>query len=732
VALTDEALWLRLIACKFSAPITMPALFLRKLAAVVLLATTSYGESRLLIQSAPALDAYRIQWAAGDKLLVSKSRRGEIRVWKADSGSLLQALPPVDPMGAAIAVSPDGSLIAGIRNGRAVVMKRLTGATVWEDGDAETRSIARLDPPFLTIASVGLVKRVDFTKQVVTHRWNVDGDRGVSGIDLMNDGATAVFLSDRTAVALDRDFKEIGRINSDKAVPFYFGVAAGDSLALATFGGVFVASIKGKENQWRSATQSPAAFGVRLSPDGLALAVGNNNGTVTIRSTADLKELWQTPPIQGINDLAWSSDQSKLAFATSSAGMVVLDAKSGEILQSFGAEKGIDPMEVADRVLFDGRAQWLGILRADDRFVHVPLSDGDVRFFNTQQAVQPATRPQSESARDLILPKSPRFRYQNDGRLIEKLAPPSADVFDSGTCGTDGIYFRNREHVFIQRTAGGKTGKEGIFPLGIGLRCIFSADGRHALHDAAAGKPEYVVRKAPTWEVAGVIPKQPGDDTLTAVWVAPDQQWLTWMGHTGMWRYDFKTQQRTELVPSLGSRNDMLAGTHASAPGWFLTFSTFANPARYRIHAARDGSVLHEPKPWRAFADELDLQVVGVSSNKRGLWMCGSGSRPILVDLETGQPVLRLHVFDDSTYLWETPDGKVAGSPEAKSKCLFIPDDGYQRLESPEVGSARCEGHPAVLRPISVDLNQLVSTGPPSAFLNESPGFPDGAGKSRA
>lgn len=604
-------------------------------------------------------------------------------------------------MGAAIAVSPDGSLIAGIRNGRAVVMKRLTGATVWEDGDAETRSIARLEPPFLTIASVGLVKRVDFTRQVITHRWNVEGDRGVSGIDLMNDGATAVFLSDRAAVALDKDFKEVGRIKSDKPAPYYFGVAAGDSLALATFGGVFVASIQGNENQWRHATQSPAAFGVGLSPDGLALAVGNTNGTVTIRSTADLKELWQTLPIQGINDLAWSSDQSKLAFATSPAGMVVLDAKSGEKLQSFGAEQGIDPMEVADRVLFDGRAQWLGIVREDDRFVHVSLSDGDVRFFNTKQAVQPATRPQSESAQDLILPQSPRFRLQNDGRLIEKLVPPSADVFDSGTCGTDGIYFRNREHVFIQRTDGGRTGKEGMFPLGIGLRCIFSADGRHALHDAAADKPEYIFRKAPTWEVAGVIPKRPDDDTLTAVWVDPDPQWLTWMGFTGMWRYDFKTQQRTELVPSLGSRNDMLPVTHASAPDWFLTYSTFANPARYRIHAARDGSVLHESKPWRAFADEVDLQVVGVSSNKRGLWMCGSGSRPILVDLETGQPVLRLHIFDNSNYLWETPDAKVAGSPDAKSRCLFVSDDGMKAMNDSNLLKWDPEGVKSVLRSYS-------------------------------
>jgi hypothetical protein len=653
---------------------------LHRLAIVTWLAATSHGECRLLIQSAPALDPYRIQWAAGDRLLVSKSRRGEIRVWNSDSGACVQALPPVDPMGAEILVSPDGSMIAGIRNGRAVVVNRLTGRNVWEDLDSETLSIARLDPPFLTIASGKLVKRVDFAKQTITHRWNVDGDEAVKEIDFLNDGATAVFLHDRTVVVLDKNFEEAGRITAHESGPYYFGGAAGETLVLATFGGVFVASIKEKEKLWRKVTPSPAAFGVRLSPDGLELAVGSANGAVTIRSTVDLKELWQSPPIHGINDMAWSSDQSKLALATDSEGIVVLDVKSRGKLQVFGSAQGIDPLEVADRVLFDGRAQWLGILREDGGFVHVSLPDGDLRVFDTKQAVQPATRPQTESVHDLILPKTPSLRFQNDGRLIEKLAPPSRKVFDSGTCGADGIYFRDKVQVHIYRTDRGKTAKEGMFPLAVGLRCIFSEDGRHALHDAAADKNEYILRKAPAWEVAGVIPKRPDDNTLDATWIAPDRQSLTWIGSNRMNRHDFNTHQRTNLIPILDADNVLLPGTHASAPDWFLVFSSFSNPGLYRIHSAVDGTVLHESKPWRSFTDELDLRVVGVSSNKRGLWLCGSGSRPILVDLETGQPVLRLHVFKDSTYLWETPDEQVAGSPEARSKCLFVSDDGMKTI----------------------------------------------------
>jgi len=634
-----------------------------------------------MIQSAPALDSYRVQWAAGDKLLVSKSRRGEIRVWSAESGALLQVLAPVDPMGSKIAVSPDSSLIAGIRNGRAVVMERMTGANIWEDGDPGTQSIARLEPPFLTIASTSSVKRVDFTKGITTHRWNVDRDKSVKEIDLLNDGLTAVFLHLRTAIILDKDFNEIGRINSDQAVPYYFGTAAGDTLALATFDGVFMASIKDGGNQWRKATLTPAVSGLQVSPGGLELAIGNSNGAVAIRSTADLNVLRQTPPIQGINDIAWSSDQSKLALATSPAGIVVLDAKSGEKLRSFGAEQGIDPLEVSEKVLFDGQAHWLGMIRENGEFIHVPLTDGKVSFFNLKQAVQPATRPQSESAHDLILPKIPRFRFQSDGRLIEKLVPASADDFDFGTCGADGIYSRNKGHMFIQRTTGGVTEKEGMFALGFGLGCIFSADGRHALHDTRADKPEYIVRKAPTWEVTGIIPKRPTDHSLEAVWVAPDEQALTWIDSSGMNRYDFKSQERTELIPRHRLGNDTLSKTHATAPDWFLVFSSFSNPARYRIHAARDGAVIHESKPWWPFADELDLRVVGVSSNKRGLWLCGSGLRPILVDLETGQPVLRLHVFEDSNYLWETADKKVAGSPDAKSKCLFVSDDGLKAIK---------------------------------------------------
>lgn len=239
-----------------------------------------------------------------------------------------------------------------------------------------------------------------------------------------------------------------------------------------------------------------------------------------------------------------------------------------------------------------------------------------------------------------------------------------------------------------------------MFPLDIGLRCIFSADGRHALCDAPADKQEFVLRKGPKWEVAGVIPQGPNDGNLTTVWVAPDQQSLTWMGLTSLNRYDFKTRQRTELV-ARGPYNVMVPETHASAPDWFLISSSFSNPALYRIRSARDGAVLHESKPWLAFADELDLRVVGVSSNKRGLWLCGSGSRPILVDLETGQPVLRLHVFADSTYLWETPDERVAGSPDAKSRCLFISEDGMNAIDDLALLKCDPEGVKSILRSYS-------------------------------
>ena len=98
----------------------------------------------LIVENAGAYDPYLVAWADGDKLLVTKSRRGELRVWQASSGLMLQSLPPGEPMDSELLVQAGGATIGLIRNGDAVVIDRISGKKTWQSQGGGVNMIGQL------------------------------------------------------------------------------------------------------------------------------------------------------------------------------------------------------------------------------------------------------------------------------------------------------------------------------------------------------------------------------------------------------------------------------------------------------------------------------------------------------------------------------------------------------------------------------------------------------------
>jgi len=96
--------------------------------------------------------------------------------------------------------------------------------------------------------------------------------------------------------------------------------------------------------------------------------------------------------------------------------------------------------------------------------------------------------------------------------------------------------------------------------------------------------------------------------------------------------------------------------TSASSPDWILGFSAYTNPPTYLILSQSSGTTLFESQPRDAFTDEVDLIPVAIAHDRKHLWLCGPTGHPILVNLETAKPVLRIHTWPDGGFVLETPD----------------------------------------------------------------------------
>lgn len=649
---------------------------------VALITSEMRAEPRMIIQNSPSMDPYRLLWAGNDQLVVTKSRRGELRVWHKD-GTLLQSLSPFDPMGSGIAASTDGRYLAGIRQGKASVIDRLKELVIWESKTAEVVSLDALDTPMVTVATSAIVQRINFQTGEVVAEWKPRLDEGIKQIASLSDGL-GVFLHNRSTVVLDTQFVEKHRIEHARAGQYYAGSAGGGSMSLSTFDGAYLATPVAGDRLWRVISSTPT-FYTAVSPDGASIAVSSAKSPLALYAVSDLQNPHRIEGLEKVNSIAWSSDSTKLAVATEQQGVVICDVKSGQVLRRFGAAAGMEPLDVSEKVEMTRDSGFITMVREDKTASCVSLIDGGVQRFDLNQTEHPPTRPDAEAKNDVIIAHTSVIRLQRDGRLIERLAPPSASAFVSGLCGNSIVHFRDDSTVRIFSLNGGSSAETGSFPLGVGLRCVFAADGSTAIHDDSAGA-ELIVREAPSWKIAAKIPKAPGQYSVAAIARERSPDAYTWLDDRGgIHRYEIANAQVT-LLRAPGSVDYPLFRSCVLPADWFITQRPFSNPIDFAIYASKDGALLHQKKPWIAFTDEIDLEVIGVSKNQRGLWLCGHAGRPILVDLESGQPALRLHLFGPGEYLWETPSGEVGGSSEilARKQCRSLSPDGMSAKPEPQ------------------------------------------------
>lgn len=130
----------------------------------------------IVVEDSGGYDPYQIQWTASDKLLVTKSRRGEVRVWHPESGTMLQALPAADEMGTSMQLNDDATLIATSRAGYTTVTERVSGKTIWQSPNPDASRFHKLTGRTLTLLGTNGVRLLDYQNNNILASWNLAGE----------------------------------------------------------------------------------------------------------------------------------------------------------------------------------------------------------------------------------------------------------------------------------------------------------------------------------------------------------------------------------------------------------------------------------------------------------------------------------------------------------------------------------------------------------------------------
>lgn len=628
-------------------------------------------EAALVVQNQGASDPYRISWTDGDKLIVTKSRQGEIRVWEAATGHLLQAQSIGGPMDSSLVTNRDGSRIAFLDEGRATLADRVSGEVIWQARDTSFHSIIPYDDQSIILANDEGVSRVSFTDDGILSSWKPEKGGYCRSIHRLRDGSIAVVMTDREAFALEGDtLKQLKHIPRNAKLPYFWGKAVGNHVVLSTASGAVIASFDDPAAGYQPLGRMPATEGIALSGDSMKLAMGMGR-EIEIRDTRTRGILFSHPFAGRINDMGWSDDGTKIAIATSDEGIAIIDSEKGNVIRAFGKPSMFQSVPEPPRCSFTREGRSFVLIDEKRRVQICDLTTGST------------VSPPLEIPEHLVLVKFAQdsglivstagrvLKIAKDMQLSTTIQGPEGCFF-SGITGEDKVWFRTDDGVRVHQWGEPVAARSGGFPVKVGHRCEFTSDGRFALVEENTTARLYSIRQEPGWEVvhedirlesppeSGTLSTSPGGGSFTFV----DRRAL-------LIRLDLKTKEATAFQQQ-PLRPDQQWMTTPEEEDWLIGSQSMASKASYQIVSRSTGKILHESKPWNSFTDEPGPVPVAVTPDKKHLWLCGAAGHPILVNLETGKPLLRVHTWFDGGVVFERADGRISANDAGIPHVLSI------------------------------------------------------------
>lgn len=641
------------------------------------LAIQALRADQFVVENQTAYDPYRVFWSNNDRILVSKSRRGEVRVWQTDTGTMIQALPPIEGMESKLTFDAGGALTAFRRDGHAVVVDRRTGREIWRSEENEINAIGPLTDSHITYATLHEVHRMDYRRNLKTGRWKWNSDTYCRDILPLADGMITAVMANRDAVILDAaNLAELGKIAGTVNKPFYFAKSAakGRQVFLCALNGVFLGDAKNPADGFRRLPLPGVAFSIAISATGdrLAVKIGSE---IQIRSVATNEVILSIPSSTDINDMAWSDDGSRLAIATPNQGIRVIDTKAGEFIRNFGESRCFLTESDGANCVVSPNGRLIALWAEDHRLTIIDLRDMTAVVREPVPGMTPSWM-KFTGARTLTAAYGSCYRFDEKGGLLGKLRAED-DSLGFQLAGPEVTALRTKSEVIYHDWRNNQPVELARHPMKIARRHVTDHNSLFSLAREGDDAGPLTLRMGPAWEKMAEVPPPVSDPSVDSLVALPQTNSLSWLNDEKQLVSFSLATGKLDLLREFPERLSLRTMTSPSAPEWLVIFKepSATGTMDYEVVSAASGKTIYSSKPWESFRNEVDCIPVGVSPDRKHLWTCGPAGHPILVDLESGQPLLRIYTWNDGGIVFERPGGRFSWNDVGLARIRRVSED---------------------------------------------------------